>query len=264
MATPYEVLEISPKASREELEAAYATKRAVYAAERHANLPDEMQQLAALRRSQIAEAYMSLRTAVASPVRLAPEAERRRDRETVLALLLLVVIAALVPFFRHVAVPTRSVQASGAEAAALQANVAPPFTLSTFDGQQVSLADYKGQVVLLNLWATWCPPCVRETPRLVRLHETYKAQGFAVLGINTTYQDARGDVEQFVRDHAVSYPILLDTEDAFGSAYRARVLPTSYLIDRSGSIVQVRVGEIDEAQFEEQIVELLKASGKQP
>lgn len=264
MATAYEILEIGPDASREELEAAYVSKRAVYAADRHANLPDEIQQLAALRRAQIAEAYTSLRAAVASPVRLEPVAERRRDRETIVALLLLVVIAALVPLFRDVAVPTRSVQAAGAEAAELQADVAPPFTLETVDGKQVSLADYKGQVVMLNLWATWCPPCVRETPRLVRLHEKYQSQGFAVLGINTTYQDDRAKVAQFVRDQGVSYPILLDTQDTFGSAYRARVLPTSYLIDRSGKIVQVRVGEIDEAQFEEQIAALLGADGKTP
>lgn len=262
MATAYETLEIGPNASRAELEAAYAAKREVYAAERHANLPEEIQQLAALRRAQITEAYHSLRAAVAAPVRLTPAAERRRDRETILALLLLVVIAVIVPLSRRVAVPTRSVQASGGEATQLAAEVAPPFTLQAVDGKQVSLADYKGKVVLLNLWATWCPPCVRETPRLVRLYEKYNAQGFVILGINTTYQDDRAKVEKFARDQKVTYPILLDTDDKFGSAYRARVLPTSYLIDRSGKIVQVRVGEIDEAQFEEQIAALLKADAK--
>lgn len=261
MATAYDMLEIGPNASRAELDAAYAAKAAVYAAERHADLPDEIQQLAALRRAQITEAYQSLRAALAAPVRLTPAAERRRDRETILALLVLVAIALLMPLFRNVAAPTRSVQASGAETTQLTSEVAPPFTLKTIDGKQVSLADYKGQVVLLNLWATWCPSCVRETPRLVRLHEKYTAQGFAVLGINTTYQDEQAKIEQFVRDQRVSYPILLDTEDKFGSAYRARLLPTSYLISRSGKIVQVRVGEIDEAQLEEQITALLKDPG---
>lgn len=85
-----------------------------------------------------------------------------------------------------------------------------------------------------------------------------------MLGINTTYQDDREKVAQFVRDQGVPYPILLDIEDTFGSAYRARVLPTSYLLDRSRKIVQVRVGEIDEAQFEEQIAALLKADGQTP
>lgn len=259
MATAYEILGIGPDASRQDLETAYAAKRELYAAERHANLPDELQQLAAQRRAQITTAYQSLRAAVAAPVRLAPAAERRRDRETILALLLLVAIAVLVPLSRNVAVPNRTAKVTGAEAAQLQAEVAPNFTLEAVGGKQVSLADYKGKVVMLNLWATWCPPCVRETPRLVRLYEKYNAQGFVILGINTTYQDERPKVEQFVRDQKVTYPILLDTDDKFGSAYRARVLPTSYLIDRSGKIVQVRVGEIDEAQFAEQIAALLKA-----
>lgn len=259
MPTLYELLDLSPSASRDELEAAYAVKREMYAAERHLNLPDELQQLAALRRHQITDAYHTLRRAVAAPAQLAPGAERRRDRETILALLALVVIALLVPLLRDVAVPTRSVSAVGAEAAALTAEAAPPFTLEAVGGQQISLSDYKGKVVLINLWATWCPPCVRETPRLVRLHETYGDQGFVVLGVNTTYQDDRAKVEQFVRDQQVNYPILLDVADQFGQAYRSRLLPTSYLIDQNGKIVSVKVGEIDEAQFNEQIAALLRA-----
>ncbi len=264
MATAYEMLELGPDASREDLEAAYAAKRALYAAERHANLPDEFQQLAALRRTQMAEAYHSLRIALAAPARLPAEAERHRERETIFALAVLVAIALLVPLLRDVAVPQRAVQAAGAEAAELTAEIAPAFTLKAIDGQQVSLADYQGQVVLINLWATWCPPCVRETPRLVRLHDKYRDQGFTVLSVNTTYQDELAKVQQFVRDQNMRFPVLLDVEDKFGAAYRARVLPTSYLIDRDGNIVQVRVGEVDEAQLDEQIAGLLQHDGKTP
>jgi cytochrome c biogenesis protein CcmG, thiol:disulfide interchange protein DsbE len=203
-------------------------------------------------------AYNRLRPALAAPARLSPAIERRRDRETLLAALLLVAVALLVPSLRTIAVPVRTVSPEGAAAAVLQAEVAPDFTLPATDGSQVRLADYQGQVVLINLWATWCPPCVRETPRLVRLYERYREDGFVLLGVNTTFQDDHAKVMQFVRDQAVSYPVLLDTQDTFGTTYRARVLPTSYLIDRQGKIVQIRVGEIDEAQLDEQIAALLR------
>lgn len=258
MSNAYDVLGIHPHASRAELERSYAERMAAYDPGEHAHLPEEFVQLARQRQAELTAAYQSLRAAVASPVCLTPAAERRRDRETIVALLVLIVVTLLVPLLRNVAVPTRSAVAEGADAAALTAEVAPDFTLEVVGGQQVSLSDYKGQVVLVNLWATWCPPCVRETPRLVRLYEQYKDQGFVLLGVNTTYQDERADVEQFVRDQKVSYPVLLDTDDSFGQAYRARVLPTSYLIDREGRIVQVRVGEIDEAQLAEQIEGLLR------
>jgi cytochrome c biogenesis protein CcmG/thiol:disulfide interchange protein DsbE len=132
------------------------------------------------------------------------------------------------------------------------------------DGSQVTLSDLKGKVVLLNLWATWCPPCVRETPRLVRVYDKYRDQGFVILGINTTYQDDRAKVAQFVRDHNVSYPVLLDMNDEFGQKYGARLLPTSYLVDRTGKIVMTKVGEVDEAQLEEQVQALLDAERGTP
>lgn len=264
MSNAYETLGISSQATRADLERAYAERMAAYDPAQHTQWPDEFVRLARHRQAEIAAAYHSLRVAVAAPVHLAPVAKRRRDRETIIALLVLVLLALAVPLSRNVAVPTRTVTAQGADAAALQAEIAPNFTLEVIGGQHISLGDYQGQVVLVNLWATWCPPCIRETPRLVRLYDQYKDQGFVLLGVNTTYQDKRSDVEQFVRDQHVSYPVLLDTQDQFGQAYRARVLPTSYLIDREGRIVQVRVGESDEAQLEEQIAALLRGNDGTP
>jgi cytochrome c biogenesis protein CcmG/thiol:disulfide interchange protein DsbE len=176
----------------------------------------------------------------------------------------LVVLALVVPLLRGIAVPQRTVTAIGADAATLNMNPAPDFTLEAADGRQVSLSDFKGQVVLLNLWATWCPPCVRETPRLVRVYDKYRDQGFVILAINTTYQDDRAKVAQFVRDQRVSYLVLLDVNGEFGQKYGARLLPTSYLVDRSGKIVMTKVGEVDEAQLEEQVQALLKAGRGAP
>ncbi len=264
MATAYEILGIGQDATREDLEAAYAAKRDIYAVERHAQLPEEFVQFAAQRRAELAVAYHSLRSALAAPPRLAPTNERRRDRETILAVLVLVVLALAVPILRGIAVPQRTVTAAGMDASTLNAKQAPDFTLETVDGQGVSLSDFKGKVVLLNLWATWCPPCVRETPRLVRVFEKYEDEGFVVLGINTTYQDDRAKVAAFVRDQKVSYPVLLDMNDEFGKKYAARLLPTSYLVDRTGKIVTTKVGEVDEAQLEEQVKGLLQAEGSNP
>jgi cytochrome c biogenesis protein CcmG/thiol:disulfide interchange protein DsbE len=258
MASAYEVLGIRPEANREELEAAYAAKRAEYAVERCAALPDEFQHLAARRRAEITAAYQELRSVIATPLRLAPEAERWRERETILALLLLLLLAMTVPLLRGIAVPARTVTATGAEAAALATDVAPDFTVQTLDGQSVSLSDFKGKVVLVNFWATWCPPCVRETPRLVRVAETYKDQGLVVLGVNTTYQDDPEKVRQFARDQGISYPVLLDAEGVATEKYQSRLMPTTYLIDRNGKIVHTKVGEVDEATLMEQVQVMLQ------
>jgi peroxiredoxin len=258
MATAYDILGIRPEATREELEAAYAAKRAEYAAERHATLPDELQQLAAQRRAEITDAYQELRSALAAPPRLGPEAQRRRDRETIVVLLMLLLLALTVPLLRGIAVPARTVTATGAEAAALTSDVAPNFRLQTLDGQTVSLSDFKGKVVLINFWATWCPPCVRETPRLVRVAETYKNQGLVMLGINTTFQDDPVKVRQFARGQGISYPVLLDPEGAASEKYSSRLMPTTYLIDRNGKIVHTKVGEVDEATLTEQVKVVLQ------
>jgi peroxiredoxin len=258
MATAYDILGIRPDASREELEAAYAARRAEYATERHAGLPAELQELAARRRSVIASAYQELRAALASPTRLAPEIERRRDRETLIAVLLLVLLALPVPLLRGVGVPPRTAVATGAEVAALTSELAPDFTAPDLDGNPVTLSDFEGQVVLINFWATWCPPCVRETPRLVRIADTYRDQGLVVLGVNTTYQDDPAKVRQFVGDQRMGYPVLLDTDGAVGAKYPARLMPTTYLIDRQGRIVHTKVGEVDEATLAEQVRQALQ------
>lgn len=264
MATAYEVLGIARGATRQELEAAYAAKRAEYDPARCADLGEEFVELAMRRQAELAAAYQSLRSLAATPARLEPAALRGRDRETIVALLVLVLLALAVPLLRGIAVPVRTVAAQDAGAAMLTAKPAPDFTLEAVGGKRVSLSDYRGKVVLLNLWATWCPPCVRETPRLVRLYEKNREQGFVILGINTTYQDERDKVEQFVRDKQVSYPVLLDVEDEFGQKYGARLLPTSYLIDRDGKIISTKVGEIDEAQLDEQVQALLKGGDGTP
>jgi peroxiredoxin len=257
MATAYEILGLDPEATRAQLEAAYAAKSAAYAVEQVATLPEEFQQLAAQRRAELASAYHELRPALTAPPRLEPEAIRRRDRETIIILFVLLLLAAAVPLSRGIAAPARTATVVGAEAAALTSDIAPDFTLQTVDGRSVSLSDYKGKVVVINFWATWCPPCVREIPRLVRVADTYKDQGLVMLGINTTFQDDAAKVARFGRDQNISYPILLDSQGAASQKYPSHLMPTTYLIDREGKIVHTKVGEVDEAALMEQVEALL-------
>ena len=257
MSNAYELLGVGPNVTRAELDAAYAAKRDTYDPARFADMGREFEQVADVRRAELATAYASLKPMLATPTRLGPADERRRDRQTIWVLLALLVIALSVPLLRNIAVPERTVKAAGADTAALTAQIAPDFELNDLNGTPIKLSDYRGKVVLVNVWATWCPPCVRETPRLVRVYNQYREQGFVLLGVNTTYQDKAEAVAEFARSQQISYPILLDTEGKASEKYASRLMPTSYLIDRNGKIVSIQVGEVDEAQLEEQIRALL-------
>lgn len=264
MTNAYEVLGIGPQATSAELDAAYRAVRASYDPSQVTGMGDDLVQFAKRRQAEVDAAYRSLRPVLALPPKLSGAVERRRDRETIAVLLVFLVVALSMVVLRDVAVPERTVTAEGADTAALLAKPAPEFTMETLDGEQVSLSQYRGQVVLVNFWATWCPPCVREMPSLVRMYERYEDQGFIILGVNTTYQDERAKVEQFVRDNGVRFPVLLETDPAIGAAYGSRLMPTSYLIDRNGKIVYTRVGQVDEQNLGERVAALLAEPAPQP
>jgi len=253
IATAYDIRGLDARATDDELHAAYAARLAEYAPERLAGAAEEFHQLAAQRRMEIHSAFQALRATRAAPQQLEPQAERRRDRETILALLVMVLLALAVPLARGIAVPSRTVAATAAGPAASISDGAPDFTAQTLDGQTVRLSDFRGRVVLLNFWATWCPPCVREIPRLVRVADAYKNDGLVVLGLNTTFQDDRAKVEQFTREQGISYPVLLDPDGVASEKYPARLMPTTVLIDRQGQMVHIKVGEVDEATLMEQV-----------
>ena len=122
--------------------------------------------------------------------------------------------------------------------------MAPDFALSTLEGGSVRMADLRGKVVLLNFWATWCPPCEAEMPDLDALHRTYgQSQGLVVLGVNL--QEDAGKVAQYVRERNLGFPILLDVDGHVTSeVYHVRPLPTSFIVDRQGYIRDVWNGQI--------------------
>jgi peroxiredoxin len=133
-------------------------------------------------------------------------------------------------------------------------------------GAEVQLEQYHGRVVLLNVWATWCRPCVTEMPALQRAYDRFNADGFDVIGVsvdNTALGigDPAKAVRDFVAEHAITFPILLDPESSIENALTISGLPMSYLIDRSGHIRGRFIGprDWDDTEFETEIRSLLES-----
>jgi peroxiredoxin len=120
--------------------------------------------------------------------------------------------------------------------------LAPDFSLQTPEGETVTLSELRGQAVLVNLWATWCPPCRAEMPAIQKLYEEYKDQGFMVLAVNMTYQDNPQAVLPFTQENNLTFPILLEETGEMARKYELRSLPSSFFINRKGTIQEVVIG----------------------
>src|SRR5215212_6030703 len=132
----------------------------------------------------------------------------------------------------------------------------PELTLTDIQGVTHSLADYRGQVVLINLWATWCPPCKEEMPTLQSFYNKHKEQGFAVVAINDG--DPTKDVLQFVKDYQLTFPVWLDpTYIATEQAFKSLNLPTSFVIDRNGVAQLQWVGGISRKMLDQYVIPLI-------
>ena len=151
------------------------------------------------------------------------------------------------------------VSTSGRVTAPQQGFLAPDFDLKTPSGESVKLSDLRGKAVLVNLWATWCPPCRAEMKSIEKVYNEYKERGFAVLAINMTYQDEPLAVMPFVKEQGLSFPILLDETSETADAYQLRSLPSSFFIDRKGIIDEVVIGgPMAEALLRTRIEDILK------
>jgi peroxiredoxin len=115
------------------------------------------------------------------------------------------------------------------------------FLLKTLDGQGRTLTQDRGKVVLVNFWATWCPPCIREMPSMQILYEKYRKQGFEIIAVSVD-QGNTDAVREFAEKLNLEFSIVLDLENTVKTAYRVRALPTNYLIDRSGRVVAWGMG----------------------
>ena len=144
----------------------------------------------------------------------------------------------------------------------LRGKKAPSFSLKNTDGKRVSLADYKGKAVLINFWATWCPPCKVEMPWFIDLQKQYQAQGFTVLGISEDDVKDHPEVVKFKDKIGVNYPILLG-DDAVGKAYGGlEFLPTSYYVGRDGKVVDETAGLASKDVIEAHIKKALATGGQ--
>ena len=136
-------------------------------------------------------------------------------------------------------------------------SLAPEFTLTTLEGETISLAELRGKNVLINYWATWCPPCLNELIALENVQKQYEGQDFVVITINGIEQDILGDVQATVEEYGITYPVLLDENEIFWDAYRVLFLPTSVYINEQGIIRFIKFGEQSEAEFSSMVEQLL-------
>lgn len=138
------------------------------------------------------------------------------------------------------------------------ANPAPDFTLLSSTGENVRLAEQRGQVVMLNFWASWCGPCRKEMPLLEEMSKRYSAAGFVLYGVNVEEDNA--DAKKLIKELGVTFPILYDTESKASSLYNVDAMPTTVVIDKKGAIRFVNRGYKagDEVKYREQIRELIK------
>jgi len=119
----------------------------------------------------------------------------------------------------------------------------PPLALQDLSGKSHDLADYRGKVVLVNFWATWCEPCRTEMPSIERLRRSLQGKPFEVLAVNLAEPLSR--IEKYLETLPVSFPVVRDRDSATSKAWQARMLPASYLIGRDGRIRYVAYGELD-------------------
>jgi peroxiredoxin len=121
---------------------------------------------------------------------------------------------------------------------------APDFTFPGLDGKKVSLADYKGKVVLLNIWATWCAPCVEEMPSMEKLYQELKDEDFELLAVSVDETGIEA-VAPFMKKHKLGFPVLLDTVGDIKSLYQVTGIPESFIIDKNGMIIEKIIGPRD-------------------
>ena len=173
----------------------------------------------------------------------------------------LILLAGLIWVFANAS--TKSTFTDGRIPAPQKGFLAPDFTLATPKGEKVTLSGLRGKAVLINVWATWCPPCREELPTIQMFYEQYHASGLVVLGINTTNLDSPSVIMPFVNDYGLGFPILLDEVGDVSQKYEIKSLPSSYFINRDGTIAEVVIGgPMSDALLRTNIEEILRSSTK--
>jgi cytochrome c biogenesis protein CcmG/thiol:disulfide interchange protein DsbE len=177
-------------------------------------------------------------------------------RSTFVILMGLLVLAGIVTCLiiagvQGVHIPSQQGGAANPDVAPREGYLAPDFTLDDLAGVKASLSDFRGRPVMINFWASWCPPCRAEMPDIVAAYGQHKDKGFVVLGIN------EGESVEYVRpfadDFKMTFPVLLDKDGKVADLYRVRGLPTSFFVDRNGVIVSIFYGPMTGESLEYQL-----------
>ncbi len=132
---------------------------------------------------------------------------------------------------------------------------APDFTLTDINGKEVSLSGFSGKAVIIDFFASWCPPCRQEVPDFIELQKAYGDKGFAMIGI--AVEDGQA-AKNFAEKSGINYPVLVDDEKVSALYGPIRSIPTTFVIDKSGKIVKMYIGARPKAVFEADIKEILK------
>lgn len=137
--------------------------------------------------------------------------------------------------------------------------LAPDFSLDLLGGGTKALSDQRGKVVVINLWASWCPPCRAEMPALQKVYDANRDRPLEIFAVNTTYQDSESAAAEFVQELGLNFPVLLDRTGDVGRQYLLRAMPTTFFVDHEGVIRKVIIGgPMSEATIQTAIEELLR------
>lgn len=133
---------------------------------------------------------------------------------------------------------------------------APDFTLTDLDGNAVRLSDFRGKVVFLNFWATWCPPCRAEMPAMEELYREYRDKGVVIIGVDLG--ESRSSVKSFVEENGYSWTFVIDSTGEVARDYMVTGIPSSFFIDKDGIIRALQVGSMSRATMEARLAEAMK------
>lgn len=153
--------------------------------------------------------------------------------------------------------PSALMQQAATQTGGAGSNAAPNFTLPAVTGGKKSLVDYRGKVVMVNFWATWCGPCKREIPDFIEMQENFREDGFEILGVSLDQPGEEAMVAQFVKQNGINYDVLYGNGEIAQLYGGVRSIPTTFLVDREGNIVSSKVGLQSKAAWEEEINKLL-------
>jgi peroxiredoxin len=174
----------------------------------------------------------------------------------VLAVVVIGVLAFIVAGLLRPGAASTTPSSSGATVGLQIGDVAPNFTLTTLDGKQVSLSQFRGKPVMLNFWYSTCPGCLAEIPGMQRFYSAQQAAGkdFVILGVNSV--DDTQTAQQFAQQYGLSYSLALDNNQQVATLYNLTATPTSYFIDRQGIIRSVVVGPVDASTLQQDVAEI--------